>query len=86
MNMCETCPNRFLRTLPVGIPSDTPVRLVLVANAGLDLNGYRDGEEGEQMWGAAVHDLADVLSPEHPVVRRLRARERLEIDVEPPPL
>jgi tetratricopeptide (TPR) repeat protein len=63
-----------------------PVRLVLVANAGLDLCADGDEETGEQMWGAAVHDLADALSPEHPVVRRLRARERLEIDVEPPPL
>ena len=63
-----------------------PDWLVLVANAGLDLSASGDEEFGEPMWEAAVHDLTDALSPTHPVVSRLRARERADLDLEPPPL
>jgi tetratricopeptide (TPR) repeat protein len=63
-----------------------PDWLVLVANAGLDLSASGDEERGEPMREAALHDLAGVLSPEHPVVSRLRARERVDVDLEPPPL
>ena len=62
-----------------------PDRLVLTANAGLDLRASGD-EAGESMRQAAVDELAEVLSPDHPVVQRLRARERVELDIEPPPL
>ena len=63
-----------------------PDWLVLVANAGLDLSADGDEEFGDPMWEAAVHDLTEVLSPIHPVVSRLRARERVDLDIEPPPL
>jgi tetratricopeptide (TPR) repeat protein len=63
-----------------------PDWLVLVADAGLDLSASGDEEFGEPMWEAAVHDLTDVLSPTHPVVSRLRARERVDLELEPPPL
>ena len=63
-----------------------PDWLVLVANAGLDLSADGDEEFGDPMWKAAVHDLTEVLSPKHPVVSRLRARERVDLDIEPPPL
>jgi hypothetical protein len=43
-------------------------------------------EAGESMRRAAVDELAEVLSPDHPVVQRLRSRERLELEIEPPPL
>ncbi len=62
-----------------------PDRLILVANAGLDRSD--DGDDaGEPMREAAVHELVKILSPGHPLVGRLRARERIELDVEPPPL
>ena len=63
-----------------------PEWLILVANAGLDLRAAGDEERGEAMRVKALRDLAHVLSPEHPLVRRLRARERLDLDLEPPPL
>ena len=62
-----------------------PDLLVLTANAALDLSAGGD-EAGESMWQAAVDELARVLSPEHPIVRRLRSHERLELQIEPPPL
>ena len=65
--------------------SGHPDLLVLTANAGLDVSAGGD-DAGESMWQAAVDELAQVLSPEHPTVRRLRSRERLELQIEPPPL
>jgi tetratricopeptide (TPR) repeat protein len=63
-----------------------PDWLILVANAGLDLSATGDEERGEEMRDVALGDLADVLSPDHPIVGRLRARERVDVDCEPPPL
>jgi hypothetical protein len=65
--------------------SGHPDRLVLTANAGLDRRASGD-EAGESMRRAAVDELAEVLSPDHPAVQRLRSRERLELEIEPPPL
>ena len=63
-----------------------PDWLVLLANAGLDRSAAGDPERGEPMREAAIGNLADLLSPGHPVVVRLDARERVDLDLEPPPL
>jgi len=66
-------------------PSGHPDRLVLTANAGLDRRASGD-EAGEAMRQAAVDELAEVLSADHPVVQRLRSDQRLALEIEPPPL
>jgi tetratricopeptide (TPR) repeat protein len=63
-----------------------PDWLILRANAGLDRSATGDAEHGEPMRESAIEDLAELLSPGHPVVARLVARERVDLDVEPPPL
>jgi len=59
---------------------------ILLANAGLDRSAAGDPERGEPMREAAIDNLADLLSPGHPAVVRLGARERVDLDLEPPPL